>query len=183
MKIFSQLKKKREREGGGNGRTNPGEKAGIRISLRAPFHLALPSFISFSKRFRFSFSFSLSLSLSLSLHERNCTAQGVFKSGNIRLSRTFEIEHNGATDTLSLSFSLSLCFLLTPPRGRHRYKTAFASLSNSRSYSPFSLSLSLLILYMPSFIFLCLHVARVRVHYSLAHRYPVYGSRISTRAD
>lgn len=69
-------------------------------------------FISSFVRFFFVVFNFLSLSRSISSTsplERN-SAQGVFKSGNVRLSRcrTFEIEHNGATDTLPLSLPPSL---------------------------------------------------------------------------
>lgn len=128
------------------------KKTGIRIGNL----VVSPSRSSFVSSFLVVFNFlSLLRSISLSsTHETN-SAQGVFKSGNVRLSRcaTFEIEHNGATLSLSLSIS-------SFSRGRHRYKTAFASLSNSRSYSPFSLSL-LLIFYA---IFHLSLSPRVRVH-------------------
>lgn len=116
MKIFFQLKKKGKERRGENGGTNRGEKS------RDPNLVC------------FIFSLFL-LFISFSPYPRN--ELRVFKSGNVRLSRctTFEIEHNGATDALSLLLSSF---------GRHRYKTAFASLSNPRSYS---LSPFLLILY------------------------------------
>lgn len=126
--IFPVRKKERR------GEWNLEKKTGIRIGNL----VVSPSRSSFVSSFLVVFNFlSLLRSISLSsTHETN-SAQGVFKSGNVRLSRcaTFEIEHNGATLSLSLSIS-------SFSRGRHRYKTAFASLSNSRSYSPFSLPLS-----------------------------------------
>lgn len=116
MKIFFQFKKKKEKEGERMEERIAGKKAGNPNLVCFIFSLFL-LFISFSP------------------YPRN--ELRVFKSGNVRLSRctTFEIEHNGATDALSLLLSSF---------GRHRYKTAFASLSNPRSYS---LSPFLLILY------------------------------------
>lgn len=98
--IFPVRKKERR------GEWNLEKKTGIRIGNL----VVSPSRSSFVSSFLVVFNFlSLLRSISLSsTHETN-SAQGVFKSGNVRLSRcaTFEIEHNGAT----LSLSLYLFFL------------------------------------------------------------------------
>lgn len=154
MKIFFQFKKKRKGKEGGEWRNESrGKKQGSESLFCFIFSLFL-LFISFSP------------------YPRN--ELRVFKSGNVRLSRctTFEIEHNGATDALSLLLSSF---------GRHRYKTAFASLSNPRSYS-LSLSLS-----FPSYTLCHLSSPFVSARHAyvytrpVVHRYPVYGSRISAR--
>lgn len=96
--IFPVRKKERR------GEWNLEKKTGIRIGNL----VVSPSRSSFVSSFLVVFNFlSLLRSISLSsTHETN-SAQGVFKSGNVRLSATFEIEHNGAT----LSLSLYLFFL------------------------------------------------------------------------